>query len=550
VRTHSPVPTKADRPVTIAPTLSGLVRSPAPENNRLPRATGGGLRSDQAQRNAPPIVHQVLRSPGQSLDAETRAFLEPRFGHDFSRVPVGMQRSSLALAGASHSHYEREADRSAAQVMRSTPAPGAGPARDFGPVRIHTGAAASEAAHAVHARAFTVGRDIVFGSGEYQPHSPRGRRLLAHELTHVVQQGGEPTSGLIQRAEVDDRSCAGLTDIESDVDTKVNTEIAAARTAAGSPPAVAVLLPEVMARLGRGIVSPMERFIEAMPASKRNLPGTNLAATKYAGAEAANSVYYAQLTGMGHIVGSSAKMHGLCVGADKLGHFFQEGFIYFRTATASGATEADAKSAGRALEIGGEGLGVGTVGTGVYSNADQAANLAGMNFYKDLRADPSGLKFQLANYITPQWNEQTNPSFYESKVGAVVWSNLLNGKWEGPFTSGKPPTPKASTVNLSATTSAVTGSYEWPNPKGGKFFGSIKNGAITQRTTSVTGTFPGDAPVSASPVSGISIDFEWEEGNGAGKGKWDSVDEQNLAGTWGNGSSNSNGGSWKLKKAP
>ncbi len=82
----------------------------------------------------PPIVHEVLRAPGQPLDTATRAVMEPRFGHDFSGV------------------------------------------------RVHTGARAAESARAVHALAYTVGRDVVFGAGQYAPATSAGRRLLAHEL--------------------------------------------------------------------------------------------------------------------------------------------------------------------------------------------------------------------------------------------------------------------------------------------------------------------------------------------------------------------------------
>ena len=99
----------------------------------------------------PPIVQEVLRSPGQPLDPATRAFMEPRFGHDFSRV------------------------------------------------RAHTEAKAAESARAVHALAYTVGRDIVFAPGRYGPGTTAGDRLLAHELTHVVQQseakGSSPANG-------------------------------------------------------------------------------------------------------------------------------------------------------------------------------------------------------------------------------------------------------------------------------------------------------------------------------------------------------------------
>lgn len=90
-----------------------------------------------------PGVHEVLRSSGQSLDADIRTFMEPRFGHDFSRVQV---------------HSDRQA---------------------------------AEAATTMNARAFTVGGDIVFGAGQYRPGTGEGRRLIAHELTHVLQQSGE-----------------------------------------------------------------------------------------------------------------------------------------------------------------------------------------------------------------------------------------------------------------------------------------------------------------------------------------------------------------------
>jgi hypothetical protein len=73
---------------------------------------------------------------------------------------------------------------------------------DFGAVRLHTGALAERSAEAVHARAFTLGNDVVFGHGEFAPDTPAGRRLLAHELTHVIQQTspGARRQPLVQRA--------------------------------------------------------------------------------------------------------------------------------------------------------------------------------------------------------------------------------------------------------------------------------------------------------------------------------------------------------------
>lgn len=88
----------------------------------------------------PQVVHDVLRSPGQPLDAATQAYMESRFGHDFSQV------------------------------------------------RVHTDTMAAESAQAVNALAYTVGSRVIFGSGQYAPTTHKGQQLLAHELAHVVQQ--------------------------------------------------------------------------------------------------------------------------------------------------------------------------------------------------------------------------------------------------------------------------------------------------------------------------------------------------------------------------
>ena len=92
-------------------------------------------------------LQAALRSPGESMDASTRAYFEPRFGHDFSRV------------------------------------------------RVHVGAAAERSALDVNAQAYTVGDDIVFGAGRFAPGTLEGRRLLAHELTHVVAVGHPSDKG-------------------------------------------------------------------------------------------------------------------------------------------------------------------------------------------------------------------------------------------------------------------------------------------------------------------------------------------------------------------
>ncbi|MCK4787487.1 MAG: DUF4157 domain-containing protein [Desulfobacteraceae bacterium] len=152
----------------------------------------------------PPIVQDVLRSPGQPLDMETRAFMEPRFGHDFSRVRVHTampKAQSRLIINQIGDQYEQEADCVAEQVLRTAepdvekgfhPSSGYG----FSQVRVHTGKRAAESAQALNARSFTIGRDVVFGAGQYAPKTNEGQRLIAHELTHVLQQNSITNTGI------------------------------------------------------------------------------------------------------------------------------------------------------------------------------------------------------------------------------------------------------------------------------------------------------------------------------------------------------------------
>src|SRR6185503_7812734 len=71
--------------------------------------------------------------------------------------------------------------------------------RDFSQVRVHTGAMAAASSQSIQALAYTSGNNVVFGAGQYAPGTESGKRLLAHELTHVVQQDGGQESGRISR---------------------------------------------------------------------------------------------------------------------------------------------------------------------------------------------------------------------------------------------------------------------------------------------------------------------------------------------------------------
>jgi Domain of unknown function (DUF4157) len=119
----------------------------------LQRAAGNAsvaslLEAEGPEHDEPSPVKDVVGSGGgQALDSSTRHFMESRFGDD------------------------------------------------FGDVRVHTDGEASDSAKAVQAQAYTVANDIVFQSGHYAPETDAGRHMLAHELTHVVQQRSGPVSG-------------------------------------------------------------------------------------------------------------------------------------------------------------------------------------------------------------------------------------------------------------------------------------------------------------------------------------------------------------------
>lgn len=143
-----PLELEADRVAAqvLAAPAKVLVQGAAPRIQRVtgpPAATAGTL---------PASINRVLTGPGQALGPEIQREMGQRFGHDFSRV------------------------------------------------RIHTDAVAGQSAQEANAHAYTVGQNIVFGAGRFAPGLQQGRFLLAHELTHVVQQSSGPAkSSLIQR---------------------------------------------------------------------------------------------------------------------------------------------------------------------------------------------------------------------------------------------------------------------------------------------------------------------------------------------------------------
>ena len=135
---NDPLEQEADR---VADQVLAAQANPA-VSHAAPKIQRDSQAADAATQDAPASVDRALASSGRPLDAPLRHDMEQRFGHDFSRV------------------------------------------------RIHADSAAEQSAREIKANAYTVGRDIAFGAGQFAPETQEGRRLIAHELTHVVQQSG------------------------------------------------------------------------------------------------------------------------------------------------------------------------------------------------------------------------------------------------------------------------------------------------------------------------------------------------------------------------
>jgi hypothetical protein len=137
---------KEKQPIAPRPVAKLAVSAPGDRHEQEAERT-----AEQVTRQPAGALSSNLPGSGAPLPGDVRAYFEPRFGHDFSRV------------------------------------------------RVHTDGQAARSAEALGAQAYTFGNDVVLGAGQYAPHTGEGRQLLAHELAHVVQQGNGNVAPMIQR---------------------------------------------------------------------------------------------------------------------------------------------------------------------------------------------------------------------------------------------------------------------------------------------------------------------------------------------------------------
>ena len=378
---------------------------------------------------------------------------------------------------------------------------------DFSSVNIHTGKEAQDMSEEIGAKAFTYGNDIYFNSGEYDPNSFKGKHLLAHELTHTIQQKGM-VQKKVQKAEADTRvGTKNLKDSKSQLNKFVNDTIAAGRKLGSIQDMFEYIYNKLAANTTPGR-SAIENWVtNSLPSSHYYQPP--VADTKYKDVPGAVSLFgegKIWLNPVFDILNPSIKVGGILMGSDKLGHFFQQGFDYYRIAIVEKQGQNAATDEGKRTER--EGYGMDT--TGIYSNADLTANLSGFSFWKDLLSNPQGYSFDISNYATQDWNEEFNPNFYAKNVGKKVWQNLINGISKGYISY---PDLNSNKVKGSASGSLnddqFTGSMSYQVPDKNGTYSIDFDGTLSYNYDQALKAQGRDA------IKGVTIEATWKHNNGS-----------------------------------
>jgi hypothetical protein len=142
-----------------------------------------GPAGDRYEREADEVAAEVMRNLGSVTPAQE----EPRVRRSAVPGVVGLEGGSLGADTEAGIQRHRGRGSPLPAPLRQSMEGSFG--ADFGGVRVHTGQSADGLNRSLQSRAFTVGGDIFFARDQYQPHSRAGQQLLAHELTHTVQQG-------------------------------------------------------------------------------------------------------------------------------------------------------------------------------------------------------------------------------------------------------------------------------------------------------------------------------------------------------------------------
>ncbi|MCY1279761.1 hypothetical protein D9M68_327620 [compost metagenome] len=416
-----------------------------------------------AHTSPPASLGQVLAQPGSRLEPGLRQDMESRFGHDFSQV------------------------------------------------RVHTGTEAERSTRDLAAQAFTLRNDIVFASGQFAPETTTGRRLLAHELTHVVQQSGTPRH--LQRSSKKGpttvpHSCGGWDCAATGECPKPDGKSAPSATASTSWSLTANLDLDVLTAddiTGGGDVG--HAFVEFAESN-----GDRYTYGHYPNkSDSPDPVFRPQVPGC---TAHPDQTHSGCVDM-KIKY---------------GLAEADYTKAldfAKSWCIGGQPYHV--LDNNCTTFVEKVVKVAG-------QAMPSS-RGKVAHGTLTADNPNTLFDAHLSQSDNATWRQRVNGDFKGQYDAAGTVVTFKDFELKSDDKFVVAGKYTYTGSSGDEVEGSLDGRLI----------FNVDAATKAvSPV----VKFDWSEPGGTGKGVWSVSATGDLKGTWGRGGAESGAGGWELSKAP
>lgn len=339
---------------------------------------------------------------------------------------------------------------------------------------------------------------------------------------------------------------AGITlkDATQDINAKVNAALKAPKEkTAGKSPA---LENEVYKALGLPVLpylqyAPIESWANALPRASAGAQGT-IYQPKVEDSQYRDTSTAIRVGGLAPVM----LVGDVLFGVDKIGHFFQLGYAnyYKLTQGAAKLSPADAATEGDKTEVGLYGLQT----TGVYSNADLAANRAGMKFYQEIAASPS-LLFDIRKYVSDKWNEQNNLNLYDNGITHTLMRNNIPGRWSGTMSWRDGSTSEVAGVNAEMDVTGartmdelgkglqhITGKYQYKHPRAGFTSGELE-GTMTH-TKNADGA-----------IVRTDMDVNWKEGGASGRGSLVLSGLRMMSGRWGRAASKDDGGDWRFTKA-
>lgn len=463
--THDPLEQEADRVAdqVLANTTPTAAGATAPRIQRLAQP------SEASPLAAPASVDATLAGAGQALEPALRRDMESRFGHDFSRV------------------------------------------------RVHADALAERSTRELRASAYTVGKHIVFGAGAYAPDTNVGRHLLAHELTHVVQQtGGGPATGLVQRggklkggpdSKPRPNSCSGWTcGTFADCD-KPDGKSAANTTASTSWTLTANLDLDVPTAAQ---VTSMDEVGHAFVAFDES-NGDRYTYGHYPGRMGLPSDWKPEIAGC---TVHPDTTHASCV--DMQVHYSLNAAEYRK-----------------ALDF----AQMWCKGTPAYHLFDNNCTTFVEFVVKAAGKSIPNSRGKVAGGVKDADNPNTLFDAHLSQADNAIWRNRVKGDFTGQYDAAGHVVPFKMFKLTTNDKLSVAGDYQYEGSSGDIVEGSVHGRLI----------FDVDA---ASKAVTATVRFDWTEPGGSGKGVWKVDSSGDIKGSWGRGSADSGAGGWELTKNP